>query len=110
MTNTLKIEGTAEAWESGLLGESEEHAVVAPMELSDQLDRALGLQSISIRLPKDLIDAYKLVAAHHRVGYQPLMRDMLQRKLPELMKEVLQHHENKANEATTQFEELKKAA
>lgn len=110
MVNSTKIEGTAEAWDEGLLGESDAHVVVASSEESKQVDKILGLQSISIRLPKDLIDAYKLVAAHHHIGYQPLMRDMLQRNLPELIKEVLQHHEIKASEASHQFEEMRKAA
>lgn len=43
------------------------------------------LQAISIRLPKRLIEAYKLVASHHGTGYQPLMRDTLQRAVPELL-------------------------
>ena len=47
----------------------------------DALNDALGMQAISIRLPKEMIEAYKLIAAHHGVGYQPLMRDVLQRLL-----------------------------
>lgn len=105
-----KIAGTAEAWDEGLLGESEAHVALAPVEESERLDKMLGLQSISIRLPRDMIEAYKLVAAHHGVGYQPLMRDILQRNLLELIREVLKHHENKASEVTQQFEDLKQAA
>lgn len=48
-----KIEGTAEAWESGLLGNDEEF--VGVVELDDALlDKSLSLKSISIRTHKDL--------------------------------------------------------
>lgn len=105
-----KIEGTTDAWESGALGASAAHAQPAPAELEAAIDASLGLQAISIRLPKQLIDAYKLIAAHHGVGYQPLMRDILQRFVPEGLREVLQHHEGKAEEVDHQMEEWKKVA
>ena len=110
MSNRAKIDSTDEAWESGQLGTSEAHAKPAAKDLEAAIDASLGLQAISIRLPKQLIDAYKLIAAHHGVGYQPLMRDILQRFAPEGLKEVLQHHEAKAGEVDHQIEEWKKVA
>lgn len=104
-----KIESTDEAWELGQLGASEAHARPAAKDLEAAIDESLGLQSISIHLPKQLIDAYKLIAAHHGVGYQPLMRDILQRFAPEGLKDVLQHHEAKAGEVDHQIEKWKKA-
>ena len=85
---TVRIDGTDEAWDSGALGASEAHAELAPAGLDEQIDASLGLQAISIRLPKQLIEAYKLIAAHHGLGYQPLMRDILQRFVPEGLREV----------------------
>jgi len=79
MNNTTKIEGTVEAWESGLLGQDAKHAKRAPKELEQQIDDALGLQAISIRLTKELINDFKFIAKMHNVGYQPLMRDALKR-------------------------------
>jgi hypothetical protein len=108
--STPKIASTETAWDSGELGASEAHAKPATPSLEADIDASLGLQAISIRLPKQLIDAYKLIAAHHGVGYQPLMRDILQRFAPEGLKEVLQHHEAKAGEVDTQIEQWKKAA
>jgi hypothetical protein len=108
--NTQKIPSTDQAWESGELGTSEAHAKQATASLQDEIDSSLGLQAISIRLPKQLIDAYKLIAAHHGIGYQPLMRDILQRFAPEGLKEVLQHHEAKADEIDQQIDNWKKAA
>jgi len=74
-----KIEGTAEAWESGALGRESAHAKQASKALMQQIDDALELQMISIRLPKELIEEFKMIAAYHGVGYQPLMRDALKR-------------------------------
>lgn len=105
-----KIAGTEQAWEERQLGASAEHAEVAGAEHLTALNEALGMQSISIRMPKEMIDAYKLIGAHHGVGYQPLMRDILQRFIPEGMKEVLEHHKAKAVEAEDRIDDMRKAA
>ena len=105
-----KIAGTDEAWEGRELGADAAHAEVASAEHMSALDDALGMQAISIRMPKQMIEAYKLISAYHGVGYQPLMRDILQRFIPEGMKEVIEHHTQKAGQAEHRIEELKKAA
>lgn len=79
MKNDEKIEGTVEAWESGKLGRDEKHAKAAPKELEKEIDEALGMQAISIRLSKELIEDFKFIARYHKLGYQPLMRDALKR-------------------------------
>lgn len=104
------IASTDEAWESGELGASMEHAKPVAIDLEQAIDASLGMQSISIRLPKQLIDAYKLIAAHHGIGYQPLMRDILQRFAPEGLKEIVADHQNKASEVDHRLEEWRKAA
>jgi hypothetical protein len=88
--NTSKIDSTAEAWDGRALGASAEHVAVADTAHHLALDEALGLQSISIRLPKQLIDQYKLIAHFHGVGYQPLMRDILTRFVPGALQEIIQ--------------------
>ena len=79
MSKKSSITGTIEAWESGALGKSEAHVRKATTEVSQQIDDALGLQAISIRLPKATIELYKNLAKVHGVGYQPLMRDAIVR-------------------------------
>jgi predicted DNA binding CopG/RHH family protein len=76
---TPKIEGSVENWESGALGQDAAHAKRAPKELDQAVDDSLGLQAISIRLSKELIEDYKIIAKMHGIGYQPLMRDALKR-------------------------------
>ena len=105
-----KIAGTDEAWDSRELGADQASATVASAEHAVALDDALGLQSISIRLPRQLIETYKLIASHHGIGYQPLMRDILQRFVPEGLKEVMDEQSRKAAQAGARIEELRKAA
>lgn len=79
MKNKEKAIGNQGAWETGALGQDAKHAIAAPAALSQQVDDALGLQMISIRLPKELIEDFKTIAQFHGLGYQPLMRDALKR-------------------------------
>jgi len=77
MSKKPSILGTADAWESGSLGRSDAHVRKTSNEVASQIDDALGLQAISIRLPKATIETYKHLAEMHGVGYQPLMRDAI---------------------------------
>lgn len=43
------------------------------------MDEDLGLQMISIRLSKELINSFKLLGHKYGMGYQPLMREALKR-------------------------------
>lgn len=78
-TKKGKIKGTVDAWDNGDLGRSMDHAVRAPAHYAQQIDEAMGMQMISIRLQKELVEEFKLIAGFHKVGYQPLMRDALKR-------------------------------
>ncbi len=89
MSTKGKIPGTDEAWESGQLGEDERFAKAVDGQLACQIDDALGLQMISIRLEKGLIESYKMLGAFHGIGYQPLMRDALKRFAESEMKAIV---------------------
>ena len=94
-----RIKDTAEAWDSRSLGADAAHVAVADESHEAALDEALELQSISIRLPKQLIKQYKLIAHFHGVGYQPLMRDVMARFVPNAIKEILEAEQEKAKSA-----------
>ncbi|MBX9427906.1 BrnA antitoxin family protein [Ralstonia pseudosolanacearum] len=79
MTKAHKIAGSEEAWDTGMLGADEQHAHAVRQETKDAVDKTLGLQAVSIRLPKTLIENFKLIAKIHGMGYQPLMREALLR-------------------------------
>jgi uncharacterized protein (DUF4415 family) len=89
MSGKQSVPGTEEAWEEGELGLSLEHAKKADAAVVAAVDESLGLQMISIRLDKSLIEVYKLLADYHGVGYQPLMRDALKRFAECEMKAIL---------------------
>jgi len=76
-----KISGTAENWESGALGMSCAHAVRTPEELNKKIDDALGLQVITLRLPKKLVEGFAIIAKRHNLCCQVLMGDALRRFL-----------------------------
>ena len=88
--NTKLVKNTEQAWDSRALGADEQFVAVADESHESALEEALELQAISIRLPKDLIRNYKLIADFHRVGYQPLMRDVLHRFVKSALKEILE--------------------
>jgi predicted DNA binding CopG/RHH family protein len=93
MSKAKKILGTEEAWENGELGNNLESARVAPPELKKSVEDALAMQMISIRLPKSVIDDFKLIAEFEGIGYQPLMREALMRfaecEAKRIMREVV---------------------
>ncbi len=66
-------------WETGDLGTSDKHVRRSSKGAERDVDDAMGLQMISLRLQKDLLDKLKWIASHHRVNYQPMIRDVLAR-------------------------------
>lgn len=66
-----------DAWETGALGTDKKYLKKATLEQEGQIDEKLGLQIISIRLQKDLIEALKIIASKQGIGYQPYIRQLL---------------------------------
>lgn len=115
MTQAAKIPGTEEAWDNGTLGEDEHYVAVAPKDLQDSVNQSLGMQAISIRLPKDLLEQYKAIAQYHKMGYQPLMREALTRFATSEMKRIVIEVSNERDQARheqgeTQHKPRRKAA
>lgn len=101
------------AWDDGDLGREEQYVSRLNDSHEAALDEALEMQSISIRLPKQLVKQYKLIAAYHGVGYQPLMRDVMQRFVSGALKEIFEEEQKKAAAVAKEPmipESLKKAA
>lgn len=77
-THNHQDEKELSEWESGALGQSFEHAVVSEIDPVG-IDSALNLQSISIRMPLGLLEDLKAIARVRGIGYQPLIKQQLQR-------------------------------
>jgi hypothetical protein len=60
-----------------------------PAAEADAVDRSLGLQLISIRLPAAMIEDYKMIAKLRGTLYQPLIRDALSAWIDEAKTDVL---------------------
>ncbi|MBC8951958.1 hypothetical protein [Xenorhabdus sp. PB62.4] len=73
------IASTDEAWDSRELGCSEAHVKVSEDITEELINEELELQPISIRLNKSLIEDLKLIAELNGLGYQPLIRQVLNR-------------------------------
>lgn len=76
----------AEAWESGKLGRDERYVARADAETERLVDEALGLKPINIRLPPQLIEDLKAIAAEEGFGYQPYVRMLLTRHIRKVKK------------------------
>jgi len=110
-TKPERIEGTEEAWdENGPLGNDFAHVKPLKEEDNGQIDESLGLQLISIRLQKSLIEDFKAIAALRRVGYQPLMRQVLNRFVECEKKQILKERVLEMEERVRKEKEEKKAA
>lgn len=94
MSNREKIEGTEKAWEARELGASEEHVRVSTNTGEESVNSALELHPISIRLQKSLIEDLKHIASIHGIGYQPLMRQILNRFAESEKKRILREKRN----------------
>jgi hypothetical protein len=98
-----KIEGSIENWEKGVLGMDAAHAKEASPDETAAIERAAGLQPISIRLERELITALKVIARHHGIGYQPMVRDLLHRfaisESKQIYQKLLEDAEKRESEA-----------
>ncbi|WP_081300996.1 CopG family antitoxin [Aliivibrio fischeri] len=86
--NLIKDAAEIEDWESGALGRSDEFVKKSQHDNS-KLDDKLGLQMISIRLQKSLIEDLKDIAELNGIGYQPLMKQILKRFVDAEKKQLL---------------------
>lgn len=68
---------------------SADHVRCVPEDEVSAIDDALGLQMISIRLQRSLLSNLKAIAEHHGIGYQPLIRDLLNRFARSEMRNIL---------------------
>ena len=66
-----------DAWDSGEYGLEEAFVKVTDAAEAAEVDGALDLKMISIRLQNDLIEKLKLIAKFHGIGYQSLIRNHL---------------------------------
>lgn len=89
MAKKERIKGTPTNWENGKLGTDEDYVVAASSKEELSIDAAIELKPISIRMPVDLISMLKLIAGHHGIGYQPMIRDVLTRFVRAEAREIL---------------------
>jgi len=92
--NADNFERDIDKWDNRELGASIDHVEVASDEEMAAFNDALSLQAISIRLQRSLITDLKNIATSYDIGYQPMIRDLLQRFVISEKKQALQRQLN----------------
>lgn len=87
-TQVEKIPGTDTAWDEGKLGADEKYVAKSTYSTDEDINDALSLQPISIRLQRGLLDNLKTIAELNGIGYQPLIRQALTRFVEGEMKQI----------------------
>lgn len=72
-----RFDKDSELWDSKQLGATLEHAQSSSDEYEKVLDNATGLQLLSFRIQRSIIEQLKELAKLEGIGYQPLMRRVL---------------------------------
>ena len=67
-----------ELWDNGTLGR-DEHYVAEGRTTLTEIDEVLGIETVSLRFTKDLLQDLKDIAELNGLGYQPLIKQILQR-------------------------------
>lgn len=98
MKTTSEFARDAQKWDDRELGASEDHVEVASMAEMAAFNDALSLQAISIRLQKNLVSDLKSIAESYEIGYQPMVRDLLQRFVIAEKKQALRRQLDRLNE------------
>ena len=101
-----KIPGSVENWESGTLGLTLEHAKRVDEEETAAIEKATGqnMQLISMRLPQELLGVLKEIAKYRGIGYQPMIRDLLDRWAAGEIKTILNERYNEAKRREAEVE------
>lgn len=86
--NDNTLEDNTQQWDDRELGASDQFVKVSTVNEA-QIDDALGLQSISLRMPTDLLDDLKNIAALNQLGYQTLIKQVLKRFVSSEMKRII---------------------
>lgn len=77
--NKETIPASDEAWDDRTLGADESFVSVVNTDIANTIDEAAGTQLISIRMQKSIIEDLKLIASLNKIGYQTLMKQVMQR-------------------------------
>lgn len=92
-TTKASIPSTDEAWDEETLGGDAESMKVVDKATKEAIDQDAGTQVISIRMQKSMVDAFKAIASANKgIGYQTLMKQILQRFLDGEMRRVWNEH------------------
>lgn len=76
-----KIPGTTENWENRTLGASEQHAIPASPQASAEVDTALGLATVKLRMSKQDVDKLEALAKSKGLILQAYIKSVLAKEI-----------------------------
>ena len=76
-----KIPGTTENWENRTLGASEQLAIPASPQASAEVDAALGLVTVKLRMPKQDVDKLEALAKSKDLILQAYIKSVLAKEI-----------------------------
>ena len=76
-----KIPGTTENWENRTLGASEQHVIPASPQASAEVDAALGLVTVKLRMPKQDVDKLEALAKSKDLILQAYIKSVLAKEI-----------------------------
>jgi predicted DNA binding CopG/RHH family protein len=85
------INAESNAWDANILGSDPKTQRAATPEFEKEIDDALGLQPVTIRLQKDLVAELKVLAKENGIGYQPFVRQVLTQFVAEKKRMAVRH-------------------
>lgn len=100
------IESTTEAWEERQLGADEAFVEICDEFDEKAADEALELKMISIRLQQSLIDDLKAIAEINGIGYQPLIRQILNRFADAEKKKLLREKQSELKDSNPDLKRM----
>lgn len=104
MNTRTHDEANNEKWENGEYGRSDEHVVVASGSIHESFNQGMAMKLVSIRLPATLIETLKMIAEHHEIAYQPMVRDLLTRFARSELQQIVADLDTKMRDAQSSDE------
>lgn len=99
---TIIDDTITQQWDAGTLGRDMMHAKRVSNDVDAEVDQALAMKLVTIRLPVPMIEALKSIAQFHGIGYQPMVRDLLGRFVRSEVRTILQELSKEADTSTAE--------
>lgn len=92
-----ELDTDIERWENRDFGADQDHVALSSTINQAILDEAMALQPVTIRLQKGLVEDLKMISMLEGLGYQTLIKQVLQRFVTCEMKRIVKEQVERAH-------------